>query len=318
MARKNKNTSVASENTMEIVVDQNTLIVPVTSILADFEWNARSGAWEANDDYTLLKGAIEETGHVRVPLEVRPTTPEEKESTGKDYFLVAGFRRYRAASELGLASVPVKVEEMTAAACRLRNLAENCARAPLNTPDLTFAIAAMGKGVTESEIARKCGLSQPYVGKLQKIADGLHPRVFAAWRKATFKISVPEITAISECPRDEQEARLAALAQSVAKKGGEGKKAWLATASKRASTLGFFVGTLLRHAYVTAIELNPEMYDREHCTLLVSKISDKATPAEKEAIIKSFCAAVEAGRDACESGDETGEEITIDNAPVGA
>lgn len=317
MAKKNKTEETVAPS--PITVDSNTLLVSPSLILADESWNSRSGNWELPGDgktltaYEELEASIKETGAVLTPLDVRPTTDDEKASTGKEFFLITGFRRFRAASKLELATIPVHVGEYTASAARLRNLQENCLREQLNTPDLAFAIAELGDGVTQTEIARKCGITQTYVGKLQKITKSLDKKVFDAWRRATFKVSIGDITAISELPRIEQLSKFAALAQALAKKGGVGRRPWIEAAQKRASNLGYTVGQLVRKNLVGQVETTADMWDREDCVIL-APIPEKANPAEKEAIIAAFCAAVQCGV-AGQSAEEISES-TIDNPPI--
>jgi ParB/RepB/Spo0J family partition protein len=293
MAKKNKN----NEDVVTTNINENAILVSPDSILVDFTWNSRSGEWEKDDGYGQLVTGIKEDGAIHSAVEVRPTTKEEKEVSGKDYFLVVGFRRHRAATELGFKTIPAVVSEMTEAAARLRNVQENTMRQDLPVPDTAWGLKQLAGKATQKEIADKTGLSQPYVGKLLKLCEKLISEVFDAWRKASITVAVTDMLALADVPRDEQMNKFAAMMQAASKaQGGKGKGAWLETACKRSSNFGFQVGALLRRGIIGHVETSSTSYEEADVILFGAKIPSTAITDEKFKVIESFCEGVLEGQ----------------------
>jgi ParB/RepB/Spo0J family partition protein len=311
MGKKMKHETVESnENTVAAI-----LVSPL-SILVDENWNSRSGKWFEDESYVGVedeKGvksggllqAIRKDGAVLTPLDVRPTTQQEKEESGKDYFLVTGFRRIRAAIQLEFALVPVCVKEMSEAAARLRNLQENSLRENLNVPDTTWIIKKLDGSATQQEIAITCGLKQSYISKLARIAKGLTNEVFDAWRRASISVSVVEMLALSEIPRDQQMEKFAAMmAAATTGKTRKGKGSWLETTQKRVSAFGFQIGVLVRKGIVGHVVTSVGELDPDDVNSLGVKINSKATQQDKESILATFVNSI-----------ETGAKAKVDTAP---
>jgi ParB family chromosome partitioning protein len=112
-----------------------------------------------------LAASLAESGMVQ-PLLVRPL------SDGY-YELVAGERRWRAAREAGLSSVPAIVRDEGEAERLQTALIENVAREDLNPVDEARACAALIEdlGVSKEELARRLGRSRPQVSNLIRLLD---------------------------------------------------------------------------------------------------------------------------------------------------
>ena len=100
------------------------------------------------------------------PLIVRPL-PDGR------YELIAGERRWRAAREAGLATVPAIVRDEGEAERLQTALIENMAREDLNPVDEARACAALVEdlGLSKEELARRLGRSRPSISNLIRLLD---------------------------------------------------------------------------------------------------------------------------------------------------
>ncbi|MGH2952885.1 MAG: ParB/RepB/Spo0J family partition protein [Solirubrobacterales bacterium] len=114
---------------------------------------------------TALAGSIAEAG-VLQPLIVRPL------ADGR-YELVAGERRWRAAREAGLETVPALVRDEGDAERLQTALIENVAREDLNPVDDARACATLVEdlGVTKEELGRRLGRSRVAISNLIRLLD---------------------------------------------------------------------------------------------------------------------------------------------------
>src|SRR5919201_5981877 len=112
-----------------------------------------------------LAASLADAGMVQ-PLIVRPL------ADGR-YELIAGERRWRAAREAGLQTVPAIVRDEGEAERLQTALIENVAREDLNPVDEARACAALIEdlGVSKEELARRLGRSRPQVSNLIRLLD---------------------------------------------------------------------------------------------------------------------------------------------------
>jgi ParB family chromosome partitioning protein len=117
------------------------------------------------DSIKTLAASLAEAGVVQ-PLIVRPL-PDGR------YELIAGERRWRAAREAGLQTVPAIVRDEGEAQRLQTALIENMAREDLNPVDEARACAALVEdlGVTKEELSRRLGRSRPSISNLIRILD---------------------------------------------------------------------------------------------------------------------------------------------------
>jgi ParB family chromosome partitioning protein len=117
------------------------------------------------DSLAGLASSIEANGVVQ-PLLVRPL-PDGS------YELVAGERRWRAATAAGLAKVPAVVRDQERAERLQVALIENMVREDLNPVDEARACAALVDelGLSKEELARRVGRSRPAVSNLIRLLD---------------------------------------------------------------------------------------------------------------------------------------------------
>ncbi len=126
--------------------------LPLTDIVADYEWNARSGDYRTSDcdadegrGTVGLADSMQERGQ-DVPVSVRP----HPSSRGR-FLLVCGFRRHAAAEMLAARGAEIKglprahllclVRALSDADARMLNIAENSNRDNLKPADFAYAIA---------------------------------------------------------------------------------------------------------------------------------------------------------------------------------
>ncbi len=112
-----------------------------------------------------LADSIGEAGVIQ-PLILRPL------ADGR-YELIAGERRWRAAREAGLETVPAVLREEDEARQMQTALIENVAREDLNPVDEARACAALVDelGLTKEELARRLGRTRPAISNLIRLLD---------------------------------------------------------------------------------------------------------------------------------------------------
>jgi len=121
-------------------------------------------------DVTDLAASIREQG-IKQPLTVTPTGNMDIDGR-ETYRIVIGHRRYTAAKQAGLTTVPVIIEDMTRRQEREVMLVENCQRSdltPLEEADAYQGILDLGASVEDA--ARKTGRSMQFVRDRVKIAS---------------------------------------------------------------------------------------------------------------------------------------------------
>jgi ParB family chromosome partitioning protein len=117
------------------------------------------------ESITALARSIADAGLVQ-PLLVRPLADGRFE-------LIAGERRWRAAREAGLETVPAVVRDEDEARRLQTALIENVAREDLNPVDQARACAALVEdlGLTKEELARRLGRSRVAISNLVRLLD---------------------------------------------------------------------------------------------------------------------------------------------------
>jgi ParB family transcriptional regulator, chromosome partitioning protein len=117
------------------------------------------------ESIATLAESVAESGLIQ-PLIVRPL------ADGR-YELIAGERRWRAARQAGLETVPVVVRDEDEALRLQTALIENVAREDLNPVDEARACAALVEdlGLSKEQLARRLGRTRPAVSNLIRILD---------------------------------------------------------------------------------------------------------------------------------------------------
>lgn len=135
-------------------------------LLSNIEPNLDQPRKLFNDE--ALSALVEsiKTHGVITPLIVTPMP------NGK-YMIIAGERRYRAATAAGLVSVPVCVRECTQVQIDELSLIENIQREDLNPMEVARAIKKLmdDYGYTQEEAAERIGKARPTVANLLRLMD---------------------------------------------------------------------------------------------------------------------------------------------------
>lgn len=135
-------------------------------LLSNIEPNADQPRKVFNDE--ALSALVEsiKTHGVITPLIVTPK-PDGK------YMIIAGERRYRAATAAGLISVPVCVREYTQVQIDELSLIENIQREDLNPMEVARAIKKLMNdySYTQEEAAERIGKARPTVANLLRLMD---------------------------------------------------------------------------------------------------------------------------------------------------
>ena len=122
-------------------------------------------------DITALADTIKAEGCIHSPLLVRPRlTNPLRDDLQDGWEIVFGHRRYRAAEQLGLATVPCMVRAMSNAAARSAQIAENLARQDVHPFEEAEGFQALIEhdGITAEALAARIGKSISYVyGRLK-------------------------------------------------------------------------------------------------------------------------------------------------------
>ena len=158
-------------------------------------------------DIADLAASIREQG-IKQPLTVTPTGNMDIDGR-ETYRIVIGHRRYTAAKQAGLTTVPVIIEDMTRRQEREVMLVENCQRSdltPLEEADAYQGILDLGASVEDA--ARKTGRSTKFVRDRVKIAS--IPASVRTHDEHFSQSSVSRLLAIAEFQGDQQAQNLLA------------------------------------------------------------------------------------------------------------
>lgn len=139
-------------------------------LLANIEANADQPRKEFNDKAQAeLVESIKNHGVIS-PIVVTP------KDDGK-YMIIAGERRYRAAKEAGLITVPVCIRECTPVQIAELSLIENIQREDLNPIEVARAIKNLMDdfGYTQERVAERIGKARPTVANLLRLIDLAEP-----------------------------------------------------------------------------------------------------------------------------------------------
>lgn len=117
------------------------------------------------ESITALAQSVAAAGVIQ-PLIVRPLA-------GGSYELIAGERRWRAAREAGLETVPAVIRDEDEPQRLQTALIENMAREDLNPVDEARACATLVEdlGLSKEEVGRRVGRSRPAISNLIRILD---------------------------------------------------------------------------------------------------------------------------------------------------
>lgn len=146
--------------------------------------NSRGKNFEGSE-FDELVASIKEKG-ILVPILVRP-----KKQKGKEFEVVAGNRRFRAATLAGLEEIPAQVQVMSDTEAGEAQIVENLQRADIHPLDEGMACRQLienTKGYDIAAVAAKIGKSVPYVRQRVLLTD-LNEKAQTDLRKGKMLIS---------------------------------------------------------------------------------------------------------------------------------
>ena len=187
--------------------------IPLDSINADLDFNAR----EDYKDIDLLANSIKDSGLIQ-PLVV---TKDE----GDRYFLVAGFRRFKACQLIGHSPVNATVivchtKDASNKGLLLANWAENMARHNLTSYEMAkrFHALKMHHKISGAMLANAVQMGKAHVNSLMRCFKVLCDEIMAEWKKGNPLLTTDNLRAISRKKEDEDQLKV-----WTALKGGKGK-----------------------------------------------------------------------------------------------
>ena len=161
--------------------------VPLTSIGTARIRDSRQSDDEG--DFRCLVDSMAREG------QINPVTAQRDPIRNDHFILLAGWRRLRAASELGWKTIRVSVVECEGECdAHMVNLQENAARRDLSTWELAAACEHLHKnfGLTVTELSGRLGYSQSHVcGLLLYLA--LPPIIVEAWKQRHPLMTLPNL-----------------------------------------------------------------------------------------------------------------------------
>jgi hypothetical protein len=246
------------------------LVLPLSAIVADKEWNARSGDYETEGpdaDEGLGIGGIALTMRDRgqdtaIDVRIHPRLPSK-------FLIMDGHRRRAGVAILDANGEAVKdlprghiraiVRDVNEVEAREFNLRKGVQGNNLKPADVAFGVGELRKlGQSLSEIAKGVGKDPGYVSRLAMLADPskFHPDLFHRWRDSSLPLSVNQLALdICRLPLHDQAARAEELL-ALGKSASEPKEVEPSAASVMASavasvrrasqTLGWQLGMLER------------------------------------------------------------------------
>lgn len=248
--------------------------VLMSEIEVDYKWNIRSST-ETGDTVAESdpKGDKEFKESIALgqdtPVWVRKKDPKDMKKGEKPYFLVAGFRRYKALSELATergdkaATIKAEIKNYSDAEARIANVRENTGREDLAGADLCFGIGRIADGdkkLSGNAIATLIGANQSYVAKMIRFWRKIPMSILKDWRSnpGGRAVTIAQMTLVEELRDKEgstaadQEALYNKLKASKVKKDPN-PDAWIDGAVANAKVMGEILGKLSRNGHLEIV-----------------------------------------------------------------
>lgn len=197
-------------------------MVPMNLIDAESEFNARQmtkdhpdgegardGYKQSTDvpedasDASALAASMKKNG-LRQPVLAMP------DGDGR-YKLVAGFRRFTAATALGWTHIACVVQEMDEVDAFIANLEENVQRENLSPGEIADRCIFLREEheLEGGDIATRLHLSKSYINNLMRMAEGLHKEIWAVARSGRTKAAPPQRLLLKWVALDDKTEQLA-------------------------------------------------------------------------------------------------------------
>lgn len=180
-AEVRKSTSREEEPALDFPpVKQETRSVSIAKI-DDTCWNSRVTIDESSIEFQEMEASIKQNG---LKQNIVITPKAKPDSKGREFEIVAGFRRFRVLTRMGSKSIPCIIETYTHPAQRLiSNIIENTHRQKLKPFEMASACLELKKiGYKVKHIAHLISYSETHVGGLLNCAENLIPPVMAMFK----------------------------------------------------------------------------------------------------------------------------------------
>lgn len=292
-------------------VDTNKILtVALSDIFVDPSWNTRSafgegegsGGEDGENDYESLKASIAMRGQ-DMPVDVRVNPGKTKHT----YALVAGFRRFKAISDLAeqagnkTPTIRAVVHNFGTEAEAIEfNVRENTARQDLSAPDTVYGVARLLKsksGVTDSELAQSLGFSQPYISKIHRVIDKVSAKTLGDWRdRVGLKPTLDQMHSLVKIEDKQEQAKAYEEMVRGKEEGGKkgGRNAWIENTKKKAHDVGYFLGSLQRAGVIAVPDEDRSFYDQLDVFVKVkAEANDKQRMAFSDALHAGYLQALE-------------------------
>jgi ParB/RepB/Spo0J family partition protein len=168
------------------------LDIPLARISTAGLDNVRSSEDEAQ--FRGLIASMDSSGLIN-PI----TVVVDAKEPGK-FIVICGFRRFRAACELGWPSIKASVREIASVAdAYLLNLMENQARATISTYDLAFRCELLARHfkMPVTELAKQLGYSPSHVHNLIRLLGALPKSISEDWKAGHPLLSIARLDRLS-------------------------------------------------------------------------------------------------------------------------
>lgn len=240
--------------------------IPLSSLVVDYSWNGRYVGGDPNNPvWTQGQGAESSEANdfaefkASLAVEGQKTPVLVRQVRGK-YHLIAGFRRYRALSEIAeesgeagtILAIVRNVDDLQA---RKENLLENTERQNLPPADLTWTCGQLAAEyarkktkMTQAELGTVIGKSQSYTSKMITVIEGLDARILDEWRGMNRDVGFIRIYELAQKPKAEQRKLWEELKKAKASaEAGNGSSAGDKSGKLRAKvdSIGYMLGTLV-------------------------------------------------------------------------
>lgn len=292
--------------TSDVKVNPNqVLVLNLSDVFVDPSWNTRSavgeaegsGGEEGENDFVSLRESIEMRGQ-DIPVDVRPNPNKTKHH----YALVAGFRRFKAIQDIAekagnkTPTVRALVHTFATEADAIEfNMRENTARADLSAPDTVYGISRLLKAnpsVTDSNMAKSLGFSQPYVSKVHRVIDKVSPKLLTLWRDSIgVKLTLEQMHALTKIEdKAEQTKAYEEMVRGKAEKTTSDKrKTWIESTMSKAHSVGMFLGKLAMAGHIEVYNPGESFVDGLDAFVKVkSEADDKLRLKFSDALAKGY------------------------------
>jgi len=168
------------------------LDIPLAQISTAGLTNVRT--FEDEGQFRGLIASMDSSGLIN-PITVVPNAKEPS-----TFVVVCGFRRFRAACELGWSSIKASVREIaTVADAYLLNLMENQARATISTYDLASMCELLARHfhMPVTELAKQLGYSVSHVHNLIRLLGALPKSILDDWKTGHPLLSIARLDRLS-------------------------------------------------------------------------------------------------------------------------